>query len=103
MKKISRILVLLSMTLLFAVANSSAQEIVVHVRPPRPRGVVVVRPPRPSRHHVWVAEEWSPNGGAYVYHGGYWVVPPHPGAIWIAGHWRHRRDGYIWISGHWSI
>jgi hypothetical protein len=100
MKKIIRILMLLSVVSLFAVTTSTAQEIVVRARLGRP-GPVVIRPLRPSPRHVWVAEEWSPNGGTYVYHEGYWAVPPRPGAIWIAGRWRHRQRGYVWVGGFW--
>src|ERR1700761_9545606 len=104
MKKISKVLFLLMTVSLFAVSNSNAQVgIYVGVRPERPRGVVVVRPPRPTPHHVWVAEEWTPNGSAYAYHAGYRAVPPRPGAIWIAGHWRHEgHRGFVWIPGHWA-
>jgi len=106
MKKISRILFLLMAVSLFTVSQSNAQiaaGVYVHVRPPRPHGVVVVRPPRPSRAHVWVSEEWTPAGGTYVYHRGYWAVPPRPRAIWVPGHWRHTwHRGYIWIPGHWA-
>jgi len=98
MKKISRILILLSAISVFAVTNSDAQDVVVRVRP---HHVFVARPHRPSRHHVWVAEEWRPEGGTYVHRPGYWVVPEHRGAIWIAGHWRHSHHGWIWIPGHW--
>ena len=98
MKKMLRILMVLMAVSLFALTNSNAQQIVVRVRP---HHAIIVRPHRPSPRHVWVAEEWTPSGGAYVYHPGYWVVPEHPGAIWIAGHWRHTRHGFIWIPGHW--
>ena len=100
MKKIIRILMLLTVLSMFAVTNSMAQ-VIVRVRPDRPGRVIVRRPFRPSPRHVWVAEEWTPGGGTYVYHGGYWAVPPRPGAIWIAGHWRHRPDGYVWVGGFW--
>ncbi len=102
MKKTIKFLVLLSAVGLFAISNSKAQEIVVRERLHR-SGVVFVRPVRPSPRHVWVAEEWVPGGATYVHHEGYWAVPAHPGAIWITGHWRHRRGGYVWIPGHWSI
>jgi hypothetical protein len=106
MKKISKILFLLMAVSMFAVSESNAQVsagIYVGVRPERPRGVVVARPPRPSRAHVWVAEEWTPANGSYAYHPGRWVVPPRPGAVWIAGSWHHRHGrGYVWIPGHWA-
>jgi len=106
MKKISKVLFLFFAVSLFAVADSQAQVsagIYIGVRPPRPRGVVIVRPMRPSPHHVWVAEEWTPVNGTYVYHAGYWALPPRDGGVWIAGHWRHfHHRGYVWIPGHWA-
>ncbi len=99
MKKIIRVLMLFLAISAFAVSVSHAQEIVVGARIGRPHPIM--RPVRPSPNHVWVSEEWVPNGGAYAYHDGYWAVPPHPGAIWAAGHWRHRRHGYVWVGGFW--
>ena len=100
MKKITKVLMLLAATSLFAVASSNAQ-IIVRVRPHRPGPAVVVRTPAPSPRHVWVDEEWTPNGREYAYHPGYWAMPPHPRAVWISGHWAHRRGGSVWIPGHW--
>ncbi|MDB5109870.1 MAG: hypothetical protein JWR67_984 [Mucilaginibacter sp.] len=99
MKKIIRILMLLTVTSLFTIANGNAQ-IIVRVRPRRP-GPVIVRTPPPSPRHVWVEEEWVSNGRAYAYRPGHWVLSPHPGAAWVPGHWANRRGGSIWISGHW--
>ena len=33
-----------------------------------------------------------------------YVNPPHPGAVWVPGHWEWtgRRRGYVWIDGHWK-
>jgi hypothetical protein len=91
---------LLTVASLFSIASSNAQ-IIVRVRPHRPGPAVVVRARRPSPRHVWVSEEWTPNGGAYAYHAGYWALPPHPRAVWIAGHWANRPSGSVWIPGHW--
>jgi hypothetical protein len=102
MKKITRVLMLLTVVAFFAVSDSNAQQIVVRVRPNRPGPVVVRRPLRPSPRHVWVAEEWTPAGGTYVYHAGYWAIPPHPGAVWVAGSWSHGRKGYGWRPGRWN-
>ena len=98
MKKIIRILSLLSIVFVFSVTATKAQEIVVGVRPSHEAGR---RPMRPSPNHVWVSEEWTPGGGSYAYHAGYWAVPPHPGAVWIAGHWKNHPRGYVWVPGHW--
>ena len=76
-----------------------AQTIYVKIRPAAP---VVVRPVAPSPNHVWIAEEWRPNGGGYVYAGGYWAAPPKPGWIWIPGHWKKHEHGEYWVAGHWS-
>jgi WXXGXW repeat (2 copies) len=78
--------------------SAGAQTIYVKVRPVIP---VVVRPAPPSPHHVWVAEEWRPNGAGYVYSGGYWAAPPHPGWVWIPGHWKKHEYGEYWVAGHW--
>ena len=65
--------------------SSHAQvSVYVKVRPVVP---VVVRPVAPSPKHIWIAEEWRPNGATYVYAGGYWAAPPHPGWYWVPGHW----------------
>ncbi|HEV2354768.1 MAG TPA: hypothetical protein VGR89_11020 [Puia sp.] len=82
-----------------AFTNSASAQVYVSVRPVwHP----VVRPVAPSPRHVWIDEEWEVRNGAYVPVGGYWAVPPHPGWIWIPGHWRHERRGEWWIRGHWA-
>jgi hypothetical protein len=98
MKKIVRILALLSIVLVFAVTSSNAQEIVIGVRP---NHVMGRRPDRPSRDHVWVADEWTPSGGTYVVREGHWEVPPRHGAVWVEGHWKNHPRGYVWVPGHW--
>ena len=67
----------------------------------RPTVTIVNRPPAPAPNHVWVDEEWVPQGRTYAWHGGYWAKPPRRGAIFIPGHWRTSRRGSIWIAGHW--
>ena len=99
MKKITKILFLAGALSAFGLAKSNAQEIVVRARMHAP--VVAVRPARPSPRHVWIGEEWAPNGGTYVYKGGYWALPPSPGQRWVPGHWRQSRHGWVWRPGHW--
>jgi len=101
MKNLKRILFLFIVVSAFTIAKSQAQ-VVVTVRPERPKEYVVARPAAPSPRHVWVAEEWTPQGGRYVYRAGYWAVPPHGHAAWIPGHWREHRGGYVWVPGHWD-
>lgn len=91
----------IALAALFCLPLPAAQaQIIVKVRPPRPK-VVVVRPAPPSPRHVWVAEDWVVRGNKYYWHGGYWVVPPRPHAVWAPGHWRHTRRGDVWIPGRW--
>jgi hypothetical protein len=73
----------------------------VYVRT-RPVAPVEVRTAQPSHDHVWIGEEWEPNGKEYRYSGGHWALPPHPGYRWKKGHWSHHgSDGEIWVAGSW--
>lgn len=99
MKKIAGILT--AFMLVALTASVSHAQIIVKIRPERPRTVVVARPPAPSPRHVWVEEEWVPQGNTYVYHGGYWAEPARPNAVYVNGRWRHSRDGWVWRPGHW--
>ena len=96
--KIVKLMCLAGAITLFAVTESKAQ-IEVHARLTAP--VVAVRAERPSPRHVWVAEEWVPSGGTYVYKAGYWAEPPRRGGVWVAGHWRQTPHGWMWKPGHW--
>lgn len=86
--------------LTFATAAVDAQ-VIVRVRPDRPHRVIMHRPMAPSPRHVWVEEDWVPQGRSYAWHGGYWAAPPRAGAIYIPGHWQNTRRGSVWIPGHW--
>jgi hypothetical protein len=99
MKKIVKLMFLAGALTLFGVTETKAQ-IVIHARLNAP--VVKVRPERPSPRHVWIGEEWTPNGSTYAYKGGYWAEPPHRGARWVAGQWRDTHHGWVWKQGHWK-
>ena len=98
MKKLISRLIVFAFLMFGIHLAASAQTIYVKIRPAAP---VVVRTVAPSPHHVWIAEEWKPNGGGYVYAGGYWAEPPHPGWAWIPGHWKKHEYGEYWVAGHW--
>jgi hypothetical protein len=86
-------------TILFAASFSASAQVYVKIRPSIP---VIVRPQQPSPRHVWIDEEWEPNGDNYRYAGGHWAAPPHPGLRWKGGHWRrHNEDGEQWVRGGW--
>ena len=100
MSKFGKKAMLLLLLIGLSTAELSAQ-IVVRVRPPRPRVVVTARPPAPSPRHVWIDEDWEPAGAEYRWHGGYWAEPPRPHARWVAGSWKHSPHGYVWVAGRW--
>jgi hypothetical protein len=79
---------------------TSDAQIVVRVRPPRPK-VIVVRSAPPSRYHVWVDEDWVVAGRGYRWNGGHWAAPPRMHAVWMPGYWRNSRRGDIWVPGYW--
>src|SRR5664279_1304645 len=98
MKKLLSVIFVLAFVMTGISLSAGAQTIYVKVRPSPP---VIVRTVAPSPHHVWIAEEWKPSAGGYVYAGGYWAAPPHPGWVWIPGHWKRHTNGEYWVAGHW--
>lgn len=97
MKNMKKILVMLAVILSVGIYTADAQ-IIVRVRPERPKYVRVVSPgPR----HVWIEEDWEPRGQSYVFVGGRWAEPPRDRGRWVPGHWRHRPHGWVWVRGHW--
>jgi len=82
-------------------AGIADAQVAIRIGPPPVRREVI--PPRPRDHRDWVWQRgynrWD--GQRYVWVPGIYVAPPHRGARWIPGHYRHTRRGYIWIEGHW--
>ena len=66
--------------------------------PPAPQLEVI--PVAPGGDYYWTPGYWSWRG-RWVWVGGYYVHRPHPGAVWIGGHWSRHGRGYIWIGGNW--
>ena len=97
MKNIRKVLIMLAIELSTGAYSSQAQ-IYVGVRPVRP---AVVRVEAPSPRHVWIDEDWREDHGAYVWAGGRWEEPPHPGYRYAPGHWEHDGHGHRWHAGHW--
>jgi len=78
--------------------QSTAQRIVVNIRPSAP---AVVRMAAPSPQHVWIGDEWIIRNGIYVHQPGYWSAPKR-GRVWVSGHWQNSRGGFYWVPGHWA-
>src|SRR5580704_6654815 len=97
MNNIKKALFTITLALTCGAFSSSAQ-IEVRVRPDRPH---YERTVAPSPRHVWIDEEWTPQGNSYVFSGGRWAEPPHPGGRWVPGRWKNTPNGTIWRPGHW--
>src|SRR6202043_1618745 len=65
--------------------------------PPPPR-VLRVRPVAPGPDYFWVDGYWYPVDGRYVWHRGYWTLPPYGGAAWIGPRW----EGGRYYNGYWN-
>jgi hypothetical protein len=87
---------------LFLTAGAANAQLVVRIGPPPPRPVERIPPPPPEhRDWAWHAGYHRWDGAHYVWVPGAYVVPPHPHAVWVEGHWRHRGEGWVWVEGHW--
>ena len=64
----------------------SMAQIVVRIAPPAPIVEVHDRPPHPD--WIWQDGYHRWDGHRYIWVHGRWVHPPHPGAAWVAHHWR---------------
>lgn len=68
--------------------------------PPPPRAEVI--PLRPGGGHVWVPGYWYWTGSRYIWHAGYWSVPPAQGHVWVPSGWVHHHGRYRYVPGRWS-
>lgn len=110
MKKILKTLAL--SVLLLAPSSLAHAQVSFGIRigePPPPRYYRV--PARPGPGYEWVEGYWYPNRGRWVWHDGYWTLPPYEGAYWsapyyyggqyYAGRWEGSR-GYIDHDHRWD-
>ncbi|MCH8904121.1 MAG: YXWGXW repeat-containing protein [Bacteroidetes bacterium] len=87
--------------IMFSVINAEAQ-IVVKVKPLRPR-VVIVKPVHHPHGKVWIDGHWrwERRHHKYIWISGHWTKKHH-GKKWVPGHWSHVRGGHKWVPGHWK-
>lgn len=97
MKNIKKTLFIAALAIALG-ANSSSAQIIVKVRPDRPK---YVRIGQPSPKHIWIEDDWEPRGKTYVFTGGRWAAPEGDRAVWVPGQWREKKHGYVWVRGHW--
>jgi hypothetical protein len=66
--------------------------------PPPPPVAYEVRPPCPGPGYTWIEGYWYPADGRYLWHAGYWALPPYPGGYWVAP----RYYGGRFVAGYWA-
>lgn len=86
---------------LFIYNDNLSAQVVVKVKPAKPK-VVVVKPAKPGPKHVWIDGhwKWSKKRKEYVWVKGYWLKPK-KGYTWVPGHWKKVPGGFKWVRGHW--
>ena len=79
--------------------SAMAEQVIVHVAPPR--AVVEVRGRAPQPGYVYQRGYHRWDGHAHVWTPGVWVAPPHANAHWVDHRWEHRGHDYVFVEGHW--
>lgn len=80
--------------------------------PPPPRGVLYARiaPPAvrveaigvaPGADYEWVPGYYRWDGREYLWVAGHHERRPSARAHWVAGRWRHDRNGWYFVEGRW--
>lgn len=83
-------------------SNISQAQIVVKVKPAKPK-VLVIKPAKAKKGHVWRNGHWQWNKSAkkYVWVKGHWAKVK-LGHAWVPGHWKSTSAGHNWVPGHWK-
>src|SRR5271170_4663904 len=66
--------------------------------PPSP--IVDVVPPTPGFGFVWIGGAWACHG-RWVWEGGHWDRPPHPGAVWVPHRYVIHNGRHVFVQGGW--
>ena len=74
------------------------QEVVVDGAPPPV--VVETQTISPGPDFIWIGGVWAWHG-RWVWEGGHWGRPPHPGAVWVAHRYEYRNGVHVFIRGGW--
>lgn len=97
----NKVIVIVAMLLMGLFIPDAKSQIVVKVKPARPK-VIVKKPGKAKRGHVWREGHWvySKKQAKYVWRKGHWVKA-RPGKVWVKGHWKKKPNGQVWVPGHW--
>lgn len=87
---------------IYGSAQEAQTDIVVQQAPPPPAPRVEVVTVRPGPSAVWIPGYWAyTRGGAYVWVGGRWTVPPPRRHHYHPAHWQRTPRGYVYVQGYW--
>ena len=78
--------------------GTSGEVVVEDPAPPPPQVEFVPVAPDPT--YIWIGGNWEWRG-RWVWFGGRWAPRPHPGAVWVHGHWGHHGHARLWVSANW--
>ena len=81
-----------------AFVTDARAEIIVDVRPPPPR-VLVLPAERPG--YVWAPGYWRWSGHRHDWVDGHWMRARH-GWHWVPSHWEGRHGRFHFVEGHWA-
>ncbi len=93
---------ILSFVLCFVGTFESAAQVVVKVKPNKPK-VVVMKPAKANPGHVWIDGhwKWDKPSHQYIWVKGHWIKEK-KGHTWVPGHWKSAPSGHEWVPGHWK-
>jgi hypothetical protein len=66
--------------------------------PPAP--IVETVSPAPGIGFVWIGGAWAWHG-RWVWEGGHWDRPPHPGAVWVPHRYAVHNGRHVFVQGGW--
>ena len=66
--------------------------------PPAP--IVENVTPSPDIGFVWIGGAWAWHD-RWVWEGGHWDRPPHPGAVWVPHRYVYHNGRHVFIRGGW--
>lgn len=91
-------LIALSLTLAAMFPLTTVAQVIVRIGPPPPHVAEVPIPP-PGPRYVWQPGYYWWAGARYVWISGHYVLPPHPGGVWIAPRWAMRGGSWGFVEG----
>ena len=91
-------LLLAAAAILLAVPAEAGMVVGAGINPISPAGRLEAIPPMPHPGWVWIRGHWTWRG-TWIWIPGQWTRPS--GTGWVPGHWDQGPGGPVWVEGHW--